>query len=84
MRLLLLLAQAQAQAPVVVDLAKQPDPTPDVGIYRILGMFAMAGVLLAAAAIGSVVVAASMLLYRRWKDASDPDAGQHTHTKLRI
>jgi hypothetical protein len=81
MNLLLLL---QEKAPVVVDLAKQPEPTPDVGIYRILGMFAMAGVLLAAAAIGSVVVAGGMVLYRRWKDASDPGAGQHTHTKLRI
>ena len=82
MKLLLLLAQQQA--PVVVEIAKQPDPTPDVGIYRILGMFAMAGVLLAAAAIGSALVAGGMLVYRRWKDASDPDAGQHTHTKLRI
>jgi hypothetical protein len=82
MKLLFLLAQQQA--PVVVEIAKQPDPTPDVGIYRILGMFAMAGVLLAAAAIGSAIVAGGMLLYRRWKDASDPQAGQHSHTKLRI
>jgi hypothetical protein len=82
MKLLLLLAQQQA--PVVIEIAKQPDPTPDVGIYRILGMFAMAGVLLAAAAIGSALVAGGMLLYRRWKDSSDPDAGQHSHTKLRI
>ena len=82
MKLLLLLAQQQA--PVVVEIAKQPDPTPDVGIYRILGMFAMAGVLLATAAIGSAIVAGGMLIYRRWKDASDPQAGQHSHTKLRI
>jgi hypothetical protein len=82
MKLLLLLAQQQA--PVVIEIAKQPDPTPDVGIYRILGMFAMAGVLLAAAAIRSALVAGGMLLYRRWKDSSDPDAGQHSHTKLRI
>ena len=82
MKLLLLLAQQQG--PVVVEIAKQPDPTPDVGIYRILGMFAMAGVLLAAAAIGSALVAGGMLVYRRWKDASDPQAGQHSHTKLRI
>ena len=82
MKLLLLLAQQQG--PVVVEIAKQPDPTPDVGIYRILGMFAMAGVLLAAAAVGSVLVAGGMLVYRRWRDSSDPHAGQHTHTKLRI
>lgn len=79
-----LLLLAQEKAPVVVELAKQPEPTVDVGIYRILGMFAMAGVLLAVAAAGSALVAGGMLIYRRWKDASDPDAGQHTHTKLRI
>jgi hypothetical protein len=73
------------QAPVVVDLARQqPEPAPDISIYTVLGMFAMAGVLLAIAAIGSVVVAGGMLLYRRWKDASDPDAGEHSHTRLRI
>lgn len=79
-----LLLLAQQQAPVVVDLAAQPEPTPDISIYTVLGMFAMAGVLLAVAAIGSVVVAGGMLLYKRWKDSSNPNAGEHTHTKLRI
>lgn len=72
------------QAPVVVDLAKQPTPNPDISIYTVLGMFAMAGVLLAAAAVGGVIVAGGMFLYKRWRDSSDPNAGQHTHTRLRI
>jgi hypothetical protein len=72
------------QAPVVVDLAKQPEANPDISVYTVLGMFAMAGVLLAVAAVGSVLVAGGMFLYKRWRDSSDPNAGQHTHTRLRI
>jgi hypothetical protein len=79
-----LLLLAQQQAPVVVDLTRQPEVAPDISIYTVLGMFAMAGVLLAVAAVGSIIVAGGMLIYRRWRDSSDPDAGQHTHTRLRI
>ena len=76
---------AWQQAPVVVDLtAHQPEPAADISIYTVLGMFAMAGVLLAVAAGGSVLVAGGMFLYKRWRDGNDPAAGQHTHTRLRI
>ena len=71
------------QAPIVVDVIQQPQPTRDISIDVILGMFAMAGVLLAAAAIGSAIVAAGIILYKRWRDASSPHSG-HTHTTLRI
>ncbi len=80
-----LVALVQQEAPVVVDLTlRQPEVAPDISIYTVLGMFAMAGVLLAAAATGSVLVAGGMFLYKRWRDSNDPDAGQHTHTRLRI
>ena len=80
-----LLQLAQQQAPVVVDLTRQqPDAAADISIYTVLGMFAMAGVLLAVAAIGSVVVAGGMFFYKRWRDSNDPAAGQHSHTRLRI
>lgn len=80
-----LLLLALQQAPVVVDLTnQQPEAAPDISIYTVLGMFAMAGVLLAVAAAGSIIVAGGMLAYRWWRDRSDPDAGQHTHTRLRI
>ena len=75
---------ALLQAPIVVDVAKQPQPTHDISIDVVLNMFAMAGVLLAVAAIGSAIVAGSMLMYKRWRDASKPDTGGHTHTTLRI
>jgi hypothetical protein len=80
-----LFALAQEQAPVVVELTiQQPEAAPDISIYTVLGMFAMAGVLLALAATGSVLVAGGVFIYKRWRDSNDPDAGQHTHTRLRI
>jgi hypothetical protein len=73
------------QQPVIVDLADQPKPSQDISIDVILGMFAMAGALLLIAAIGSGIVAAGMLLYKRWRDASAPASqSPHSHTSLRI
>jgi hypothetical protein len=73
------------QNPIVVELGKQPEPTPDISVTVVLGMFAMAGVFLFAAAVGSALVAGGMILYKRWRDASAPPASpSHTHTTLRI
>jgi hypothetical protein len=73
------------QEPVIVDLAAQPEPSRDITIDVILGMFAMAGVFLLVAAIGSALVAGGMILYKRRRDASaPPDQSPHTHTSLRI
>jgi hypothetical protein len=74
---------ALQQNPIVVEVIKQPEPTRDISIDVILGMFAMAGVLIAAAAVGSAIVAGSILVYKRWRDATSPQTG-HTHTTLRI
>jgi hypothetical protein len=71
--------------PVIVELADQPRPSHDISIDVILGMFAMAGVFLLVAAIGSGLVAAGMILYKRWRDASAlPTQSSHSHTSLRI
>ena len=40
---------ALQQNPIVVEVVKQPQPSHDISIDVVLGMFAMAGVLLAAA-----------------------------------
>ena len=73
------------QQPIIVDLAKQPPPARDISIDVVLGMFAMAGVFLLVAAIGSGLVAGGMFLYKRWRDASAPPAqSAHTHTSLHI
>jgi hypothetical protein len=74
---------ALQQNPIIVEVAKQPEPTRDISIDVVLGMFAMAGVLLLAAAIGSAIVAGGILLYKKRRDATHPQTG-HTHTTLRI
>lgn len=73
------------QQPVIVDLSNQPQASHDISIDVILGMFAMAGVFLLVAALGSALVAGGMIVYKRWRDQSDPGAdAAHTHIRLRI
>ena len=74
------------QNPIVVDLAEEgAAPARDISIDVVLGMFATAGWFLLAAAIGSGLVAASVILYKRWRDASAPATQPpHTHTSLGI
>ena len=69
------------QNPIVVEVARQPPPTRDASIDAVLSIFALAGVFLLAAAVGSALVAGGMLLYKRWKGASESEA---SHTQLRI
>ena len=69
------------QNPIVVEVAKQPPPTRDASIDAVLSIFALAGVFLLAAVVGSVLVAGGMVLYKRWKGTPEGDA---THTRLRI
>ena len=72
---------AMQQNPIVVEVAKQPPPTRDASIDAVLSIFALAGVFLLAAAVGSVLVAGGIVLYKRWKGTPEGDA---THTQLRI
>jgi hypothetical protein len=74
-----------AQKPIVVDLAKKSEPTHDISIDVVLGMFAMAGIFLLVAFIGCAIVAGGMILYKRWRDGSAPPSEtQHTHIRLGI
>ena len=74
-----------AQQPIVVDLAKQPEPTRDISIEVVLSIFATAGIFLLVAFIGCAIVAGATLLYKRWRDASAPPMqAPHTHTRLQI
>ena len=72
------------QKPIVVDLARQPPPSNDISIQVVLAMFAVAGIFLLVAAVGCVLVAGGMILYKRRRDASAPADAQHTHIRLQI
>jgi hypothetical protein len=71
------------QNPIIVDVAKAPEPTPDISLDFVVGMFAMAGIFLLAALIGSLLVAGTIIYLKRREQRSvagdDP-----SHTSLRI
>jgi hypothetical protein len=68
--------------PIIVDVGQPPEPTPDISIDFVVGMFAMAGVFLLMALVGSLIVAGVILFMKRRRQrlAAD-DSG---HTTLRI
>ena len=72
------------QNPIIVDVGKQPDPTGDISIDFVVGMFAMAGVLLAVAAVGCLIVA-GVVVFIKHRQAANDDSGEMTsHTRLKI
>lgn len=72
------------QNPIIVDVGRQPDPTGDISIDFVVGMFAMAGVLLLVAAVGCLIVAAVVIVIKRRRSASDDSGEMTSHTRLKI
>ena len=71
------------QNPIIVDVGQKADATPDISLEFVVGMFSMAGVFLLVAVVGSLLVAAGIILSKRWRPPS-ASAGELTHTRLRI
>ena len=59
------------QGPIVVEVFRQPEVAPDIGVGVVLGMFSLAGVMLVAAAVGGLVVAAIYVGLRRLGESGD-------------
>ena len=72
------------QNPIIVDVGQQPDPTGDISIDFVVGMFAMAGVLLAIALIGCLIVAGVVISLKRRQAARDDSGEMTSHTRLKI
>jgi hypothetical protein len=72
------------QNPIIVDVGKQPDPTDDISLNFVVGMFAMAGVLLAVAAVGCLIVAGVVVLIKRRQSNNDDGSEMTSHTRLTI
>jgi hypothetical protein len=70
------------QNPLVVEVIKQPEAAPDISVTYILNMFLLAGVALAVAAVGGLIVGALFVLYRKYHDRTAP--GQANDLRLRI
>ena len=72
------------QNPISGDVARQPDPTGDISIDFVIGMFAMAGVLLAIAVVGCLIVAGVVIFIKRRRALSDDSDEMTSHTRLKI
>ena len=72
------------QNPIIVDVARQPDPTGDISIDFVIGMFALVGVLLAVALVGCLIVAGVVILIKRRRAAMDDSGEMTSHTRLKI
>jgi hypothetical protein len=72
------------QNPIIVDVGRQPDPTGDISIDFVVGMFAMAGVLLAVAAVGCLIVAGLVIFFKRRRSAMNDSDEMSSHTRLKI
>ena len=71
------------QTPIIVEVGQPPEATADISIDFVVGMFAMAGLFLLAALIGSLLVAGAILLHtRRQREAAS--SADPRHTTLRI
>lgn len=60
------------EGPIVVEIYRQPEFAPDIGVEVVLSMFALAGVMLLFAAVGGIVVGAVVVGIRRARDSSAP------------
>jgi hypothetical protein len=72
------------QNPIIVDVGRQADTTSDISLDFVVGMFALAGVLLLVAAIGSLIVACVVIIFKRRQASAGGAGGQTSHTTLKI
>jgi hypothetical protein len=68
--------------PIIVDVGKPPDPTPDISIDFVIGMFALAGAFLLLALVGSLIVAGVIVFMKRRRQRLAPDDASHTTLRI--
>ena len=71
-------------APFVVEVVKQPPPTPDISVSVVIGVLLMPLIAMAAAGIGGLCVGGIIVLYKRWREGSHADGSEGESTRLRI
>ena len=76
------LLQFLQDKPIIVDVGRPPAPTPDISLDFVVGMFAMAGVFLGLALVGSLIVAGVILFMKRRQQRLAPDDSGHTTLRM--
>ena len=76
------LLQFLQDKPIIVDVGRPPEPTPDISLDFVVGRFAMAGVFLLLALVGSLIVAGVLLFMKRRQQRLAPDDSGHTTLRM--
>jgi hypothetical protein len=73
------------QNPIVVEVVKQPDPTPEISYGSVLASAVnLVGVILVAAILVGAIVGGVIILRRKRGEAKGSGATETSHVRLRI
>lgn len=70
--------------PFVVEVLKQPEPTPDISVSVVINVLLMPLVAIAATALGGLCVAGAVLLYKRWREGAPETPKSDERIQLKI
>ena len=56
--------------PFIVDVIQQQPATPDISVWTVINVLVLPFVVIGVAAAGGLLVGGSVLLYKRWQDAT--------------
>ncbi len=76
--------QQDPQDPFVVEVLEQPQPTRDISLDVVVGMFTMAGVVLLCALVGGLIVGGIIVAVRRARDRKAVASTESDHVRLRL
>lgn len=76
--------QQQQQSPIVVEVTRQPEPTPEISYVGLLGSAGMMAILIFVAALSFGAVVGGVIVWRKKQREKTSDIGAPTHTRLRI
>ena len=69
--------------PFVVDVIKQPPPTPDISVSVVISVLLMPFVALGVLVLAGLCVAGTVVLYKRWREGT-PATPSDERIRLKI
>lgn len=74
--------QQQQQNPVVIEVTRQPEPTPEISYVGLLGSAGMMAILIFVAALAFGALVGGVIVWRKKKREQTTDVGAPSHTRL--